>query len=502
MDATYPFPLAAQSSHHSRYHRFLLGADAAVLAPLPKPACQGELVQPLRSLAGTLTLATWRKLFHGAIPWVEGFGPEHYTLGAVPAHHPLPRAYRRPLRRYGAFDFVQAAEPAFTALALVSGDRRLLDRFALMGNEFCTELERDVFARGAGSSGPRWTGRLLAGQFVEPSNRWLMPFLHLHARVLNITSAAETPLALACLDRAALARAGARANRPWAGRQAAALEALGYRVAGSPGEGGGLRVDGVSERLLAALEAPRIAVLRLLERVVLGDREPSADRLRAEFSLPVIAALAEQLETLIARSMAFHKPPKVGLPSEGPWRSAVREHLARHCPQDLALLDATALRAQAVPLEAALIPAPALDPAHAHAPRMAELEGPCQLPADAELAAEPGGREPGGAVSAWLAQAFSQALSEVSDRLVRIGPVDPVIGLRRTLIRIDRSTEGADPEQLRQAAVLLDLELDRRGPGLSREASRLRSAGEPEAYPELVAACARAGEREFGGRSR
>jgi hypothetical protein len=499
---TYPFPLAANSCHHSRYHRFLLGADPAILAPFPKPYCQGALVAPMRRLAETLTLQSWRKLFHGAIPWVEGFGPEHYAIGNVPAHRPLPRDYRRPLRRFGAFDFVQAADPSLTALALVAGDQRLIQRFALLGNTFCSEVETDVQARGTGPAPARWTGRLLAGQFLEPNNRWLMPYLHVHARVLNFTSPAEAPQRLACLDREALARAGARANRDWVAGQAGALSELGYRVAASGGARADLRVDGVGERLLAAMEAPRIAVLRLLERIVLGGCEPSADRLGAEMPPAVLAAMAEQLETFLARSLAFHKPPKVSFPSEGPWRDAVREHLRRHCPEDLALLDAAARQARAVPLEAAIFPAPPLDPAHAHAPALADLRGACQLPGDPELGAGIEEREPIRAPSLGLVREFEETLTEVNDRLVRVGLADPLVALRRTLARIDHPTEGADPEQLRQAAVLLDLELDRRMAPPGRDFGRSRAGpGGPEEWAELVAFGGRVGEREIGGRS-
>ena len=54
--STYPFPLAAHSSHHSHYHRFLLGADQAVLDPFPKPYCLGALAGPMRRLAEGLNL--------------------------------------------------------------------------------------------------------------------------------------------------------------------------------------------------------------------------------------------------------------------------------------------------------------------------------------------------------------------------------------------------------------------------------------------------------------
>jgi hypothetical protein len=216
----------------------------------------------------------------------------------------------------------------------------------------------------------------------------------------------------------------------------------------------------------------------------------------------VLAAMAEQLETFLARSLAFHKPPKVSFPSEGPWRDAVREHLRRHCPEDLALLDAAARQARAVPLEAAIFPAPPLDPAHAHAPALADLRGACQLPGDPELGAGIEEREPIRAPSLGLVREFEETLTEVNDRLVRVGPADPLVALRRTLARIDHPTEGADPEQLRQAAVLLDLELDRRMTPPGRDFGRSRAGpGGPEEWAELVAFGGRVGEREIGGRS-
>ncbi len=495
----YPFPLAAHSSHHSRYHRFLLGADPAVLAPFPKPYCLGALCAPLHHLAGNLNLQSWRKLFHGAIPWVDGFGPEHYAIGSIPPHRPLPREYGRPLRRFGAFDFVQAADPCVSALALVAGDQRIIERFTLLANDFCARLEPGVQATHPGPSGVRATGRMLSGQFIEPNNRWLMPYLHVHARVLNFTSFADAPPRLACLDRGALARCGERAKRGWLDRQADALSDLGYRVAGRPIEAPGLRVEGVPERLVATLEAPRLAVLRILERLVLGERE----RLAAHMPPAVVAAMADQLESMLTRSLAYHKPPKIGLPSEGPWRDAVREHLRSYCPGELALLDATAARAKAVPLQAAIFAAPALDPAHAHAPVADEFEAACQLPTDPELGAGFSLREPARTTSLWLVREFEQALAEVNDRLVRSGPGEPLAALRATLAASDHMAQGADPEQLRQSVVLLDLELDRRANLPDRANGRDRSPGHlaPDDLAECAATAYRVGERDFGGRT-
>ncbi len=500
---TYPFPLAANSSHHSRYHRFLLGADPAVLAPFPKPYCVGALRAPLRGLAENLNLQSWRKLFHGAIPWVNGFGPEHYLVGSIPPHRPLPREYGRPLRRFGAYDFVQAADPGVSALALVTGDQRIIERFTLLANDFCARIEPGIQAANPRLSGDRVTGRMLSGQFVEPNNRWLMPYLHVHVRVLNFTSFADAGPRLGCLDRGALARCGQRAKQGWLDRQADALSDLGYRAACREGETPVLRIEGVPERLLAAMEAPRLAVLRILERLVLGEREAPAGRLAAHLPPAVIAAMADELEAMVARSLAYHKPPKIGLPSEGPWRDAVRQHLRNYCPGELAELDATAARAKAVPLQAAIFAAPALDPSHAHAPVAEELEAACQLPGDAELGVGFALREPARATSSWLVREFERSLAEVNDRLVRSGPGEPLAALRATLATSDHLAQGADPDQVRQSVVLLDLELDRRANLPIRDIGRGRILGRlpPYELTECATAAHRVGEREFGGRT-
>lgn len=506
---TYPFPLAANSSHHSHYHRFLLGADPSILAPFPKPSCVGALSATLHRLTENLNLPRWRKLFSGSFPWVGGFGPEHYDLGNVAPHRPLPRAYARPSRRFGAFDFVQIADPSVSALALVAGDRRVLERFLLLGNGFCCNLEPAAHARNPGPSGSRLTGRMLAGQFAEPNNRWLMPFLHIHARVLNLTSFEEAPASLACIDPAALARAAEKEKRIWIGRQAEALTDLGYRVSLCGDTAPALSVDGVPPKLVAAMEAPRIAVLRLLERMILGEREPCAEDLAAEMPAAVIAAMADQLEAILARSASFYKPAKIGVPSEGPWRGAVREHLNRSCPGELALLDATAKRARALPAESAVLATPPLDPAHCHAPSIEAIEAGIQLPGDPDLGAgrERGARE--SAVSAWLLREFEETLREVSDRLVQFGPADPLVSLRGILAGIDQLAQGADPEQLRQSAVFLGMELDRRARQVSGAAEGAARAGCAERFPlaspgELfwdLAPPHWACEREIGGRS-
>ena len=68
--ATYPFPLAAHSSHHSRYHRFLLGADPAILAPFPKPYCLGALADPAPAPGPNADPAGLAQ----AVPWRDTLG--------------------------------------------------------------------------------------------------------------------------------------------------------------------------------------------------------------------------------------------------------------------------------------------------------------------------------------------------------------------------------------------------------------------------------------------
>jgi hypothetical protein len=506
---TYPFPLAVNSSHHSHYHRFLLGADASVLAPFPKPYCTGALRGEMGRLADKLDLPSWRKLYHAAVPWIPGFAESHYAIGNVPPHRPLPREYGRPARRFGAFDLVQVADPSVSALALVAGDRRILDRFVALNDDFCSRVEAGAASRNRGLSGSRVTGRMLAGQFAEPNNRWLMPFLHVHARVLNFTSFKEEPGRLECLDPCALARAAQREKVGWIDRQARALSDLGYRVSVRGKVAPSLSVDGVCGRLVAAIEAPRIAVIRMVERMLVGEGPPSVERLGSEFPPSVGAALADQVERVLARSLSLYKPQKIALPSEGPWRAAVREHLSHYCPAALEAVDAAATRAQAVACGSSIFPSPALDSAHCHAPCGEHLGAGVQAPTDPELGASPSPSRPERPASASLVREFERTLGEVNERLVRAGPDDPLVSLRHMLASIDHIAEGAEPAQLRQAELLLDAELDRRSGraepvaperALSERAPRvplvsLERLFEDAAVPRLVC------EQEIGGRS-
>jgi hypothetical protein len=507
--SNYPFPLAVNSSRHSHYHRFLLGADAAILRPFPKPYCLGKMAAHFAGLAEGLNLPRWRKLYHASIPWATGFGPGHYELGNVPPYRPLPREYGRPPRRFGAFDFVQIADPSVSALALVAGDRRIVERFVALSDGFCARVETGVCARAAGPAGSRGTGRMLAGQFAEPNNRWLMPFLHVHSRVLNFTSFRETPERLDCIEAASLARAGQKAKQDWTARQAGLLADLGYRPEIGCGPHPVLRVEGVCPRLVAAIEAPRIAVLRMLERALAGDRPPSAERLSAELPAVVIAALAEQLESLLARDLWRFKPAKIEIPSEGPWRGAVREHLSHYCPDSLDQLDKCARRAQADIFESPVFSVPPLDQAHCHAPSSESLDAAHQMPCDADLGATLSrGRNDAGD-SGLLAREFDATLREVNERIVSVGPQDPLVSLRRLLAAIDHVPAGADQEQLRQSGTLLDVELERwehrRGDGFARErrpgiGHRVPLASLDDLFAEATIprmAC----EQEIGGRS-
>jgi hypothetical protein len=132
-----------------------------------------------------------------------------------------------------------------------------------------------------------------------------------------------------------------------------------------------------------------------------------------------------------------------------------------------------------------------------------EFEAACQLPTDPELGAGFSLRETGRTTSIWLVRQFEQALAEVNDRLVRSGPGEPLAGLRATLAASDHLAQGADPDQLRQSVVLLDLELDRRANLPDRATGGGRSPRHlaPDDLAECAAAAYRVGEREFGGRT-
>jgi len=504
---TDPFPLAVNSSQHSHYHRFLLGAEAPVIAPLPKPYCLGRLAPELPGLAAGLDLQRWRKLYCASVPWVGGFGSAHYEVGNVPPYRPLPPEYRRPARRFGAFDFVQIADPAVSALGLVAGDSRVIERFVRLNDQFLSWVEEGARVHRSRPGQPAATRRLLCGQFVEPNNRWLMPFLHVHSRVLNFTSFAEEPRRLYCLDHESLSGLVPRARLHWVERQAEVLGELGYTVEVRGRTRPILAVRGVPGSLLSALEAPRIAVLNLLERLVLGAHPAVRGRLAAEIPTATIAVMADRLGGAIARSLSFFRPPKIALPADGPWRHAVREHLNCYCPGALAALDATAARAKAPSCERPGFPGPATDGAHRHTPDPEDLLAPVQGPTDPELGVGRAGRaQP--APLPWLAREFGTALQEVSERLVRAGPGDPHALQRETLVEIDQGGWSSDPAQLERSCALVDGELERRNGRESPGQTRTGPPAGPRALASLdelfahAAAPSFVAEREIGGRSR
>jgi hypothetical protein len=492
---TYPFPLAVHSSHHSHYHRFLLGASASVLAPFPRPDCLGALAAEMPDLTKELTLAKWRTLYHGAVPWVPGFAPHHYRTGQVPAHRPLPESYGRPTRKFGAYDLVQIADPSVSALALVAGDARVLAGFLQLNGEFCGRLETHVAAYQTGPDGSRVAGRCALGRFAEPNNRWQMPFLHVHTRVLNFTSFRETPRELLCLDPATLAQGCRRANAGSLERQAGQLEALGYRVE-LPRDGrDGLRVGGVSEPLLAAMAAPRTALLRLLHRLVGPAGHPERAASGTEREAAALAAMADRLEERVVDSRSFYRPPKVSLPCEGPWREAVGTHLRALCPADYAALTAAATAARAKGATESFggrdcgtawtaFPVPATDRGHRHRPSTDELAARDQEARDCELGGDlplPA-RLP--APSPWLVRQFEDELSAVRRELShgpRPGP-DAALPWRRAAARLDALPEGPDLAQLQAAEDILEAGLVRhsgRPPELpNRSTSPLRPAPE------------------------
>ena len=97
----------------------------------------------------------------------------------------------------------------------------------------------------------------------------------------------------------------------------------------------------------------------------------------------------------------------------------------------------------------------------------------------------------------------------MNDRLVRIGLDDPLVSLRHVLAKIDHLAEGVDPDQLRQSALFLGLELDRRERTYASKAERGGHFGREDRVPlasldelfEHSMAEQLACEREIGGRS-
>jgi hypothetical protein len=247
------------------------------------------------------------------------------------------------------------------------------------------------------------------------------------------------------------------------------------------------------------MQAPRIAVLRILERMIGGDQGPCVERLSSDLPTSVIGAMAEELETVLARSVSFYKPAKIGIPSEGPWRGAVREHLGLSCGDELGQLDAAAVRAHAEFFESAVFANPAHDPSHRHAPGTDAVENGYQMPNDPELGAEPERGEPSRHAPPWLLREFEETLDDVNQRIAHVGLDDPLVSLRHMLPRIDNLCEGASPGQLDQAAMFLEVELERR----SRQPGRTDRMPLPclDELFEGALVQEMAFEREIGGRS-
>lgn len=469
---TYPFPLAVNSSHHSSYHRFLLGASSEVLAPFPRPHCLGELAAELSELTDPLTLATWRKLYHASVPWVPGFEPAHYRVGTVPPHRPLPPDYGRPTRKFAAYDLVQIADPSVSALALVAGDRRVLADFLDLNREQCARVEAHTAAYRAGPSGSRVTGRCLLGRFAEPNNRWLMPFLHVHARVLNFTAFREAPREWLCLDPSALALGSRRAAEGGRERQAERLRALGYAAEVPRDPWDGIQVRGVSPTLLATMAAPRTALLRLLERLMGSQGGPERAAHGTEREAAVIAAMADRLESIVAHSLSLYRPPKVALPFEGPWRTAVDGHLRGVCPADLAALHGAAGAARSKRGGDAVegsergaawtaFPVPASDRGHQHRPDPAAFDARDQLGEDCELNEDLSapGRLP--APSLWLVRHYEDELAAVRREIAAGVGQRPDARWRRASARLDALTTGPEVADLLAAERDLDAGIGR-----------------------------------------
>lgn len=523
-DSPAPFPLAVNSSHHSSYHRFLLGAPASALAPLPRPECSGALAPELPHLAADLTLTKWRKLYHGALPWARGFGEEHYRPEHVPAHRPLPAEYARPVRKFAAYDLVQIADPALSALALVAGDRRVLAHFVDLNRDFCGRVEAEVTAYRPGPGGSRLTSRCLAGRFAEPNNRWLMPFLHVHTRVLNFTSFREAPRDLVCLDAQSLALGSRRAAHGGLERQADRLRDLGYRVDLPRDACDGLRVAGVSETLLAAMRAPRLALLRLLHRLVGEAANPARAAGGTEREAAVIAAMADRLEAAVVGALSFYRPPKLGLPAEGPWRKSVAAHLRELCPQDLEALTAAAAAARGKRNDGAtfpdrtpewtVIPVPAADAGHCHAPAIGELHAPDQQSIDSELADRLAPGERGLVPSLWLVRQYQAELASVQRELATRRQPELQAAWGRAAARIDALPTGPDLAGLAEAERTLHACLDRPLRPVLAEVRAVSAAAPPQrpafaSLDELVARARAEGRsarlepvRERGGLSR
>ena len=485
MPSTYPFPLAVNSSHHSRYHRFLLGAPEATLSPMPKPYCTGRLAPDLAVLTADLSLPKWQKLYNGSFPWVEGHGDAAYDLRNVAPHRPLPASFARPVRRFAAFDFVQLADPSVSALALVGGDHRVLRKFVALNESFCAEIERAVRGEGGEGRTRAATGRAVIGHFAEPNNRWLMPCLHVHSRFLNFTATAEASRDLATVDAASLGQSGREARSRWLSAQATLLRSLGYSVDPLLDPSIGLIVQGVDQRLLAALDSPRLAVLKVLERLLGQETWRGLSDGRAPGAQPILAAMAEHLESLAQISVAHYRPEKVGLPVEGPWRQSIHHHLRKLCPVELLTLRQEAKRAtgqsvlEDVAQCAPMLPAPAADSCHGHLARIEAFDAAEQLGLDPDLGTRFQDADTLARPQVWLCEAVLAAQNEVVGEM--ISRRRPWIDAPRQKIlrQWEQLNEPVSLETLRRELRGIDSALERNSRHLAEEAAVLERRARP-----------------------
>jgi hypothetical protein len=181
------------------------------------------------------------------------------------------------------------------------------------------------------------------------------------------------------------------------------------------------------------MEAPDLAVIGLLKTLLTspGSNFVFEDLLRS--SPGIIASLTEQLECFLSKEIARNRPAKFGVPSEGPWRNAVRQQLSHCCPAALDILDKEARRARAVPIESALFPNPACDIGHSHL-RDYERDNPGQTPSEPELLAS--GMDvprPFRIPSQRLLDLYLSELDSVREKIVRAPASDCLSGIRRPL---------------------------------------------------------------------
>jgi hypothetical protein len=189
----------------------------------------------------------------------------------------------------------------------------------------------------------------------------------------------------------------------------------------------------------------------------------------------------------------------MGIPADGPWRSAVREHLHTLCPDSVERLDLAASRARAVVSGTAIYPSPPTDFAHCHAPQLSDLEARLQQPNDPELGATNAYQVEHLIRSEWLAAEFERTIDEVNERIVRTGPNDPLVSLRKLTEQVDRVTVGADPVQLKHSLQLLCVGIaSRQGPKKSRDYADLVPL---DNFLERTESLHYAGVRDMGGRS-